>query len=271
MVRYKNVSTIAVSVGVCFIFLVFCFVLFRPLFKWKCGGGKCITKNPILQVGCDIGVVESLSNVGSGGGNDGLEDNTTNWSTTVHKDTKKPRILLLGDSIIDNRPYVPNGKSVYDLLKMTMDKEYNIFLFARDGYTVTDVFFQISKLPIKYNTTDTTIVLSVGGNDFLSGSSYANVTVEYTHLIERIREKYGSCKLYLVNLYSPVDPLFAIYNRIIAKWNGFLKEFVEKGMADGIVDIYDVINSKEDLTHKIEPSAIGGEKISLAIMNAVGG
>jgi hypothetical protein len=182
------------------------------------------------------------------------------------------RIVLLGDSILDNRMYVSSGKSVADLLqKALVDKGYVVELFAVDGATIRDVEAQCNQLPMEYNTPETVLVLSVGGNDFLSGLDYGAAEVEYVRLLERIRELFGSCKMYLVNLYQPVDPLFAIFSRIIDKWNLFLQGIVEKGGADGVVDVFSVINGPEDLVWKIEPSAVGGGKIAAAIVDRVVG
>jgi hypothetical protein len=182
------------------------------------------------------------------------------------------RIVLLGDSILDNRMYVSSGKSVADLLqKTTMDQGYEVGLFAVDGATIRDVGAQINQLPMEYNTPETVLVLSVGGNDFLSGSDYDTAEKEYVRLVERLRKVFGSCKLYLVNLYRPVDPLFLIYYRIIDKWNLFLKGLVQKGIANGIVDVFSVIKEPDDLVMKIEPSATGSAKIVTAIVDQVEG
>jgi hypothetical protein len=182
------------------------------------------------------------------------------------------RILLLGDSILDNRMYVSSGKSVADLLqKATQAKGYQVGLFAVDGATIRDVGSQLNQIPMEYNTPETVIVLSVGGNDFLSGSEYGAAEQGYVSLVERIRKVFGECKIYLVNLYRPVDPLFLIYYRIIDKWNLFLERIVEKGFADGVVDVFSVISDPEDLVVKIEPSVVGGEKIVTAIVDQMEG
>lgn len=197
-------------------------------------------------------VVEPVENVGGGG------------------QLTSRRILLLGDSILDNRVYVSSGQSVADLLqKATLEPGYEVGLFAVDGATIREVEAQINQLPMEYNTAETILVLSVGGNDFLYGSDYATTERAYVRLVERLRGSFGLCKLYLVNLYRPLDPLFAIYYRIIDKWNRLLQEIVQKGIADGVVDVFSVINEPEDLVMKIEPSATGGAKIVAAIVDRV--
>ena len=185
-------------------------------------------------------------------------------------ETNKGRIVLLGDSILDNRMYVSSGMSVAEQLqKETRDNGYEVEMFAVDGAMIRDVESQLHQLPLEYNTSETVIVLSVGGNDFLSGSDYGAAEVAYVRLVTRLRDVFKSCKMYLVNLYQPVDPLFMIYSRTIDKWNFFLQRIVEKGIADGVVDVFSVINGPEDLVWKIEPSALGGGKIAAAILDRV--
>jgi len=187
-------------------------------------------------------------------------------------------ILLLGDSILANENYVPKGKTVFDFLKRKIENENanerertKVKMFARDNYLINDVNLQITSLPISYNSKQNSIVLSVGGNNFLTGTSYNTATKEYLFLIEKIKETFPDCKLYLVNLYRPFAIEFRVYNKIISDWNDFLKGIVENGNADGIVDISRVITEKDDLVYKIEPSVIGSEKIAGAIVDVVSG
>lgn len=181
-------------------------------------------------------------------------------------------IILLGDSILDNKNYVPIGKSVFDYLQKMLDSkpETEIIMYAKDNSTIDNVYFQLSNIPITYNNTDTMIVLSVGGNNFLNGTTFNQAKKDYLLLIQLIRDKFGDCKLFLVNLYTPFDSLFQkVYGKTILDWNKFLWGIVENGKADGIVDISNVITEPNDLVYKIEPSVIGGEKISQAIINMI--
>jgi hypothetical protein len=185
-------------------------------------------------------------------------------------DGSKRVLLLLGDSILANEKYVQKGKSVVDFLKKDVGSDIEIALFARDNYTIDDVYFQIPTLPISYNSNNTKIILSVGGNNFLSGTSFQEARKEYTYLISRIKDSFGESKIYLVNLYLPFDPVLQkLYDKIVVDWNSFLEGIVEKGGADGIVDISSIITEPKDLVYKIEPSVIGGEKIAQTIMDDV--
>jgi hypothetical protein len=179
-------------------------------------------------------------------------------------------LMLLGDSILANEKYVPEGKSLSYFLKKEVGSDVEVTLFATDNYTIDDVYFQINSIPISYNSKKTSIVLSVGGNNFLTGTPLGVAKKEYLFLIEHIRDRFGECKIYLVNLYLPFDPLLQkLYEKIVVEWNLFLEGVVDKGGANGIVDISRVITEPKDLVSKIEPSVIGGEKIAGAIVNKV--
>ena len=179
-------------------------------------------------------------------------------------------LMLLGDSILANEKYVPEGKSLSYFLKKEVGSDVEVTLFATDNYTIDDVYFQINSIHISYYSKKTSIVLSVGGNNFLTGTPLGLAKKEYLFLIEHIRETFGECKIYLVNLYLPFDPLLQkLYEKIVVEWNLFLEGVVDKGGANGIVDISRVITEPKDLVSKIEPSVIGGEKIAGAIVNEV--
>jgi hypothetical protein len=217
------------------------------------GGGVVLTENDIRLEDPSV----SRSDVSS----------IRNDGSPVHR-----RVLLLGDSTLDNAMYVPPKKSIYSMLRgKGHDWDYNPVMYASDGFTIADVYRQVGTLPIEYNTSDTVIVLSVGGNDFLSGTGYSTATVDYRHLIERIRDGFGECRLYLMNLYQPVDPALAVFREVVKRWNVFLQGFVDNGFADGIVDINGVLVGAEDFVHKIEPSVVGGQKIVSEIVGVVGG
>lgn len=223
------------------------------------GGGVILTENDIR--------LETVSNAGASAS----ASSRSVIPSSIRKEdsTKHRRLLLLGDSTLDNAMYVPPGKSVYSILRGA-SWDYNPIMYAGDGFTIADVYRQVGTLPIEYNSRDTVIVLSVGGNDFLSGVGYPTAVVDYRHLIERIRDGFGESRLFLMNLYQPADPALAVFRIVVKKWNKFLQGLVDVGMADGIIDIYGVLGGADDFVHKIEPSVVGGEKIVEAIVGAVG-
>ena len=179
-------------------------------------------------------------------------------------------ILLLGDSILDNSYYVSPGKSVYDYIKRNVPKSTVIKNLARDGAIISEVeTSQLYGIPITYNKPTTALVLSVGGNDFLSGNAIDLVKPQYKELLQHVRSQFNKAKIYLVNLYRPLDPSLQLYGTIISMWNSFLEQLVKENLADAIVPISNVILEPTDLVHKIEPSNTGGEKIAKTILHTI--
>jgi|SRR5262245_60877417 len=70
-------------------------------------------------------------------------------------------IILLGDSIFDNKAYVADGLDVITHLRQQIPDDWKAFLLAVDGSTVENVGSQTSHLP----GDSTHLVVSVGGND----------------------------------------------------------------------------------------------------------
>src|SRR5215510_2953110 len=70
-------------------------------------------------------------------------------------------IILLGDSIFDNKAYVKGGLDVIAHLRQQIPADWKATLLAVDGSTVENVRSQISGLP----DDATNLVGSVGGND----------------------------------------------------------------------------------------------------------
>ena len=72
-------------------------------------------------------------------------------------------IVLVGDSIFDNAPYVDEGDSVIEQLSSWLPEDSKCTLLARDGDVTSQVNDQLRHLP-----SDTThLIISCGGNDAL--------------------------------------------------------------------------------------------------------
>ena len=70
-------------------------------------------------------------------------------------------LVLLGDSILDNRAYVAGGPAVIDQVQKTVPAGWKASLLAVDGNTSVQVPDQLKRLP----SDCTHLVLSAGGND----------------------------------------------------------------------------------------------------------
>jgi len=178
-------------------------------------------------------------------------------------------IVLIGDSILENSYYVSSGKSVYDIIKNSVPKSTVIKNLAFDGAIITEVEPKVYQIPITYNKPTTALVLSVGGNDFLSGNAFDLIKPQYKDLLQKIRSQLDKTKIYLVNLYRPLDPSLQIYSTVVTMWNSFLEGLVKENLADAIIPISTVIVEPSDLVYKIEPSETGGEKIAQMILQTI--
>ncbi|TWU10515.1 SGNH/GDSL hydrolase family protein [Allorhodopirellula heiligendammensis] len=199
--------------------------------------------------------------------------------TTTH-------ICLLGDSIFDNKIYVPDGHSVHEHLFANLTAPDTASLVAVDWAVVNSVLRQIERIP----EAATHLVLSVGGNDALylqssvmgesSDSVYASLgkmkvaiaTLE--HEYEQVIGKLRQIKLPLTvcTIYDCVPGLDDAALAGLAIINDTITRTAFKNGLD-LIDLRLLCNDPTDYSEvsPIEPSHAGGAKIATAIMRAVSG
>ena len=176
-------------------------------------------------------------------------------------------VICAGDSILNNTIYVPPGKSVVDYIRLNSGSNKDIINISRDGDIITDVYNQMRQIPNVESTM--TIILSVGGNDLLEYELIEKAYINYIELIKYIKQTY-KCKLYVLNLYYPMDESMKKFHETISKWNTLLKEIPKKEKIEiNIIDISKIITEPSDLVNKIEPSVTGGLKIANKIIKMV--
>ena len=174
-------------------------------------------------------------------------------------------IILMGDSIFANDPYVERGDSVGDKLQ---DKHGNVLVVAQDNAVIDDLDYQFSKIPSNFDNNKTKIIVSVGGNDLLN--QYMMADVSKTNHVNSIFNKYTSnlnnlrnntsCEFILSNIYYPRSPYYKRYYDIIEIWNDKLSKYA-KNNGLKILNIDDTVDKKHYFTHDIEPSASGSSVI----------
>ena len=189
-------------------------------------------------------------------------------------------LVLLGDSILDNRPYTaPDPDTVTHLRRLVAPARAPVLL-ARDGARMRDVGGQLDGWRGEIDVA----VLSVGGNDVTAhlplldrrNTSAAALfgdllTVadeferEYARLAARVAGRAHRtvlCTIYEVRLEPPRYarlarvPLAVLNDRIIR---------VASGLGLDVLDLRSVCNRPEDFVLQIEPSAQGAAKIASAI------
>jgi lysophospholipase L1-like esterase len=180
--------------------------------------------------------------------------------------TNNNNIVLIGDSVLNNSNYVPQGSSVVDNLKT---KTRNIFNFSKDGATITDLYSQLDKIPLDLNKSETYVFISAGGNDILNkrgrltSSEITRLFNTYMDFIKALRERLGSVKINILNLYLPANPQYQSYKETIDQWNKLIKEYSNKvGEMYNVVDLNTLLTTPEDFIYDIEPSELGSKKIA---------
>jgi len=184
-------------------------------------------------------------------------------------------IVLLGDSILKNNSYVPDGKGVDNILQERSDK--NVESIAENNSKIVDVYSQINKIPIELNNKTTTIFLSSGGNDILSfyvdqhgdtnDTGFLNTMMAaYKKLVKSIQTRMNLCQIVLLDIYYPTSNQFAQYKPILEKWNTLIADYARENSL-GLLQISQVVTSNDDFTLGIEPSEKGGKKIAQSILD----
>ena len=184
-------------------------------------------------------------------------------------------IILLGDSILKNNYYVPHGKSIDDLLReKTKSSIYN---YAEDDSMIHIVYHQLNKIPEYLNHSNTTVFLSIGGNDIIHYYIHKDVNPynftfikekfhEYRNLVKAIQKKLDQTRIVVLDIYYPNDAYFQNYLPIIQEWNSLLYNDSTIESSYSLLSISQSIKKPNDFINFIEPSEEGGEKIATLIL-----
>lgn len=195
-----------------------------------------------------------------------------------------PHIVLLGDSIFDNAAYTQGNPDVISQLQLKLPDTWKATLKAIDGDQINDVYTQLENLP----TDASHLFISVGGNDALSCqdildqqvvsssevfSNLADISEQFEQQYQKLLKKVLSLGLAttICTIYNPSFP-DRMYQKIaVAALTIFNDAIIRQAFQAGIplIDLRLTCNEAEDYANPIEPSSVGGEKITKAIMNVV--
>jgi hypothetical protein len=186
-------------------------------------------------------------------------------------------VVLLGDSIFDNRAYVAGGPDVLAHLRGRLPEGWRATLAAVDGAVTGGVRAQLAQVPLDA----THLVLSIGGNDALRQEGIlgkgARSVGEGLSRLAALRDAFRAdyrAMLELVlgrrlpvavcTVYDPrfADPLrrqlgiagLALFNDVITR------EAFARGLP--VLDLRLVCDGDADFANPIEPSVQGGAKIA---------
>ncbi|MBX3288308.1 MAG: SGNH/GDSL hydrolase family protein [Acidobacteria bacterium] len=194
-------------------------------------------------------------------------------------------IILLGDSIFDNKVYVGSGKSTIENLREQMPEGWKAALLAVDGNVTNHVPGQLRNLP----DDATHLFVSVGGNDALGEMSILQMPARsgvdvfnaLSDVSERFEHNYSKmldavlalnkptavCTIYYPRFDEPVVQKLAVaalatFNDVIIR-QAFLRKLP-------LIDLRYVCDEYGDYANAIEPSVSGGAKIAKMILRLIG-
>jgi lysophospholipase L1-like esterase len=194
-------------------------------------------------------------------------------------------IILLGDSIFANGPYVKEGGTTLDELEARLPSGWTATLLAVDGSVTTQVLDQLHEIP----ESATHLVISSGGNDALThqplleedvsnatevflalGAAARQFEADYRDLLRTALEMglpVIVCTIYngnFPNLETSILTATALtpFNDAIIRlaWEYELP----------IIDLRVVCNRPEHYANPIEPSTAGSARIAEAILRTIG-
>lgn len=193
-------------------------------------------------------------------------------------------VVLLGDSIFDNKAYVGGDPDVVTQLRDESPPGWKATLLALDGDVISGVRRQLQALP----EDATHLVISAGGNDALGFAHLlqmpATSVTEALSLLAGGQERFAAdydamaqavlstglpsalCTIYDTPPSGPeyrtIRTALAIFNDCITR-SAFARCL-------SLIDLRLICNQDADYANPIEPSAQGGAKIARAITAWVG-
>ena len=178
-----------------------------------------------------------------------------------NNNNKDKQIVLLGDSMVNNKNYVFENESVEYYLKQEYPHLNNL---AKDGAKINDLHPQLNKLNTMNISKDSNLIISIGGNDLLDNQNVQQVFKQYKQLLADILREYPDIHIYLLNIYYPPCCRFKRYYNVITQWNNLLHSLKSSNIT--IIKISEILTEKDDFVFEIEPSKTGGQKVANKII-----
>lgn len=193
-------------------------------------------------------------------------------------------IVLLGDSIFDNKAYVGGEPDVIAHLKTLIPANWEATLNAVDGSLAENVGSQLAASP----ATATHLVISTGGNNALMNTDVLNLEVRtsaevfrvLSNRLEEFERQYQKmletvlsrnlpttvCTIYNPNFLEPV--LQRIATVALSAFNDVI---IRQAILTRIpfLDLRLVCSERADYANEIEPSSTGGRKIAAKILEII--
>jgi lysophospholipase L1-like esterase len=189
-------------------------------------------------------------------------------------------IVLLGDSVFDNKAYVGPKPDVSTHLGRIVPDGWKVTLRAIDGSLVQDVAEQLSMIPSDASH----LFLSAGGNDALMNADVLNMPVSssaeflnaLSKRIAQFEERYiemlsgvfaRKLPVAVSTIYYPNFADRQLQRIAISALSSFNDVIIRQAAVSKIpiLDLRLICSEPDDYANEIEPSGKGGEKIAVAI------
>src|SRR5262245_22422339 len=200
--------------------------------------------------------------------------------------TDMKHIVLLGDSVFDNKAYVDGGLDVIAHIRRQIPDGWRASLLAVDGSVVEGVRTQSLDLP----GDATHLVISVGGNDAILNAdilqqevaSSAEVLDKLADMAGEFEYRYREMLRGVLSLKKPTAVCTIYYPRIpepftqkiaVAALATFNDVIIRQAFLTGVplIDLRLVCDEDSDYDDEREQTANGGGKIANAIVRLVSG
>jgi len=200
------------------------------------------------------------------------------FKESMSKMDKSSKVILFGDSVLNNSRYVPLGESVGASLRDIYGRDLRIY--AQDGASINNVYSQVEQYELRGESSDEMhIIISAGGNNLLNAmnvhalndKTVNQFASQYGRLVSHVCATFSEAHIYLLNVYHPMDERYQKISKYIDGWNESVAKLVDENDSDrvSLVDIDSLFTEEEDFTDDIEPSSKGGNKIRRAIVDGV--
>ena len=198
--------------------------------------------------------------------------------------TATGHVVLLGDSIFDNKAYVGGGPDVLVQLHEGLGPGWKATLLALDGDVISGVLRQLEALP----GDATHVVVSAGGNDALGfadllqrparsvtevldmlADAQERFSVDYESMAEALSRTGLPSAVCTIYDTPPSGPGHRTIRTALAVFNDSI---TRAAFARGIslIDLRLICDEDGDYANAIEPSVGGGAKIAQAIAALIG-
>lgn len=193
-------------------------------------------------------------------------------------------IVLLGDSVFDNKAYINGGLDVITHIRGQIPAGWKASLRAVDGSVVENVRKQALDLP----DDATHLVVSAGGNDAILSAdilrlhvaSSAEVLDKLADMASEFERHYAEMLQSVLSLKKPTAVCTIYYPLIpdpftqkiaVAALATFNDVIIRLAILSGVplIDLRLVCDESSDYANEIEPSEKGGGKIANAIVRLV--